>query len=181
MRIVLFAPLLLVVSSAVAEEVIVRDLRTAKDEGGTCFLVFCARESPNVSGKPGHAYVVWGEESERAQMSIASSFGFYSRDGKLRLGDVPSELKDEAKASAASKSSLLTHRLIVKVDRETFQSTQKLISEWKTNDYNLLERNCVHFTHAVAKAAGLNPPEPPKIPRPSAYFKALFEAEKRMK
>lgn len=119
------------------------------------FVVFCTRRSGDISSKPGHAYVVWGKEDAGAQMSVAQAFGFYpdSPSGSMVLGmNVPGQLKDEAFNSSPT---LLTGRLIVRVDKVAFDRSRSEQDKWKTGDYNLYQRNCISFASAVAEDIGL--------------------------
>jgi hypothetical protein len=161
-----------------AEEIRQVDLRNATDAKGKYFLVFCSRESPDIT-IPGHAFVVWAEENEEKMMSIASAYGFYPADGnKPRFGDVPASIKNEATVDASTKSDLLTHRLIVQVNKDKYDAALAVMEDWKDKKYNLLAQNCVDFTHAVAVAAGVKAPRPEKVAIPSRYFKAMFDDQR---
>jgi hypothetical protein len=60
--------------------VVERDARRDKSASGH-YLVFCARESPNV-GLPGHAFVVWGKDNEEKQLCSVEAYGFYPKQAR---------------------------------------------------------------------------------------------------
>jgi len=68
---------------------------------------------------------------------------------------------------------LLTARLIVQTNKGPFFSSQHLIDEWRTSDYNLYKKNCIHFVRSVALSLGLFPPPVPTLQLPSSYMKDL--------
>lgn len=162
-----------------AETVRTVDSRYQADSGpDKYFIVLCARKSENPASKPGHAFVVWGREDAAAGMSSQVSFGFYPKDGNTAdavLGEnVPGELKAEAVSSGAP--SLLTARVILRVDKATFDATLKEIDKWKTVDYNLYALNCISFAQAVASEMGLVGIPAPVDQLPANYFAALAES-----
>jgi hypothetical protein len=131
------------------------DARTfAEASGAKYFAVFCARKSPDVT-LPGHAYVVWGKEDPATGMSSQEAFGYYNKVATLDMifgADVPGELRDE---SIKPMPSLVTHRLIVSIDRDAFDEALGERAKWATGDYNLYKRNCISFSAAVARDLGL--------------------------
>ena len=132
------------------------DARTFTDPSGAkYFAVFCARKSPDVT-LPGHAYVVWGKEDPATGMSSQEAFGYYNKVATLEMilgADVPGELRDE---SIKPMPSLVTHRLIVSIDKDVFDESLGEKAKWATGDYNLYKRNCISFSAAVARDIGLS-------------------------
>jgi hypothetical protein len=148
------------------------DARTYEDPSGAkYFAVFCARQSPDVT-LPGHAYVVWGKEDPIAGMSSQEAFGYYNKVATLDMvlgEDVPGELRDE---SIKPMPSLITHRIIVKIDKEAFDESLQEKIKWKTGDYNLYKRNCISFSAAVAHDIGLT-----GVPVEADIFPATYSAD----
>lgn len=154
--------------SAVVDLKIDRSNRTERD-GSQYFVVFCAR----AGSLTGHGFVLWGTHSGTNRMSEQAVFGFYpAADLKPVFGrDVPGEVRDEAlKESGVDPFKTLTHRLIIKVDKEVFLASQKEISKWETRDFNLYRRNCLSFLHAVLEHCieGASPPNSGEFP--SSYL-----------
>lgn len=144
-------------------------------DGSNYYVVFCARRSDNIATKPGHAFVVWGKEDAGAGMSSQLSFGFYPEEGnglKAVFSTVPGKLTDEATKS--TPSSLLTARVIVRVNKQAFDASQIEIEKWKTADYNLYEKNCISFAKAIATDLALQgfPLDPADLP--PDYFERLI-------
>ncbi|CAB1083586.1 hypothetical protein D1AOALGA4SA_11139 [Olavius algarvensis Delta 1 endosymbiont] len=149
------------------------DLRTMSEEN-TYYVVFAARDSEGSSRKPGHAFVTWGVEDSATSMSSQVAFGLYPDpdDGLSYLfSSVTGELRNEAEDFNPSS---LTARLIAKVNSGPFENSKEQIDRWKTEDYNLYTKNCIHFCHAVAKSIALFPPDVDLFQLPETYLKELI-------
>ncbi len=157
-----------------AEQIKELDARVSADGASSHFVVFAARKTPGVG--VGHAFVVWGKEDQAQAMSSQKAFGFYpSALGQALLGlDVPGDVINEA--TKPPYGALLTARLIVRVGKAEFDSSQREIATWDTSDYNLYGRNCVSFAHAVAKDIGLLGMPDPSATLPVDYFESLLPA-----
>ena len=154
------------------------DARISTDaDSNNYYIAFCSRDSSNPSNKPGHAFVLWGIEDSGSAMSSEKAFGFYpDENDELKAVfnyDVPGELKDGAINS--SPSSLLTARLIVQVNKSPFFNSQSKIDEWRTSDYNLYSKNCIHFVRSVAVSLGLFPPPIGTFQVPTLYLNELIK------
>jgi hypothetical protein len=163
-----------------AETVKTIDARTMTDaDGSTYWVVFCARKSDNIASKPGHAFVVWGVEDASAARSRQEAFGFYPDshdDSNPLFGSMSGEICDEAsKAPGLARESLWTARLIVQVNKPVYNDSIRVIEQWRTSDYSLYKRNCIHFAHDVAVSMGLLPPEVGFLENPTAYMLDLIE------
>ena len=161
-----------------SEEVLIKiDARNSSDaDGNNYFIVFCSRKSENLLTKPGHAFVIWGIEDNQTQMSTQTSFGFYpdeDNEFKALFSTVPGRLVDEAKKQTPSR--LFTARMIVQVNRESFFSSQSAIDDWKTSNYDLYSKNCMHFVREIALNLGLFPPTVTSFELPSEYLQKLIE------
>lgn len=154
-----------------AETVISLDARVTDDSAlGAFYIVLAARKSdgPGV----GHAFVVWGVEDAKAQMSSTKAYGFYPDGaGKAVFGaDVPGFIVNEA--TKGPTHALLTSRVIVRVNKSEYEASQQLIVTWATQDYNLYNKNCVFFTKAVAEQVGLLGLPDPTAQLPVDYYAA---------
>jgi hypothetical protein len=171
LHLVCLAAVLALVQAASAVQTKTVDKRTKTDaDGNKYFLVFVAR-----SGGVGHAYSVWGVEDSRRRQSVASGFGFYpnSTFSAVFFGFVPGSLRNEA---LNPKSNLITHRLIVLVNKQEYLDSQKAQKTWATSDYNKFEQNCIDFTRDVAKRINLKVPAKARGDLPSEYLVKLFKA-----
>ena len=152
------------------------DSRFKADPGDSnYYVVLCARRSDNAATKPGHAFVVWGKEDAELGMSSQRSFGFYPEEGsgfKAVFSTVPGNLINEA--TRFSPSALLTARIILRVDKQTFEASQIEIERWQTSDYNLYKRNCISFAKAVASQLALQGFPSDQAELPSDYFEQLI-------
>jgi hypothetical protein len=108
----------------------------------------------------------------------SQGFGFYPEVEKVivRLFTGNGAVRDESTKSASIKPWLLTHRLIVQVDREQFEEGLNVKDSWLGSgiDYHLLNRNCTHFGHAVMTAIQLGAPKPQFGERPATYLDRLM-------
>ena len=150
------------------------DLRN-QDVADDFYVILCARKSP--SSGTGHAFIVWAQRDEGSSRSMA--YGFYPGMERvlIRLWMGKGRMVDEHTKQASTNPDLLTHRLIVRVDRETFLKSVAVKEEWERSGYgfNLISRNCLHFSREVGVSLGLNPP-PPKIgERASGYLGRVIQ------
>lgn len=147
------------------------DKRTQTDSDGVKYLVvFCARGG----SATGHSFVTWAqEEPHRRQSIIVGSHGFYPANGNGAFGSVPGTIRNE---SLNPNSSLITDRLIVRVNRAVFLRSQSAILRWKTSDYNLYSRNCINFVMDVATECGLSVPSKGGSLFPSSYIQKLIQS-----
>jgi hypothetical protein len=150
------------------------DLRTMSGTN-TYYIVFAARGSSGSSGKPGHAFVVWGTEDSGNSISVQKAWGLYPDASMVKaiFGTVPGNLANEAFVEG-STSTNFTARLIVKVNSTIFKESQEVINDWKTSDYNLYAKNCIHFCRNVAVRIALFPPDVGLFELPEEYLKELI-------
>ncbi len=165
------------ISAADADVVSRIDLRRAAPEPIDYFVVICARESEPWG--TGHTFVVWLQQDNRNGKVSSQGFGFYPEVEKVvvRLFTGDGAVRDESTKSASVKPWLLTHRLIVQVDRDKFEAGIAKKNEWAGSgiDYHLLNRNCTHFAHEIMKAIELGAPEPEYGERPATYVARLMK------
>ena len=141
-----------------AETVARVDRRSGLPESSDYYVVICARESEPWG--TGHTFVVWVQQDKQTGEIHSQGFGFYPEVEKVivRLFTGDGAVRDESTKSASVKPWLLTHRLIVHVDRREFEAG----------------RNCTHFGHDVARAIGLDAPDPEFGERPALYVGRLM-------
>lgn len=142
------------------------------------YVVLCARKSEPWG--TGHAFVVWAKQTPDGRVFDASAQGFYpdERPALVRFFGIRGEIVDESTNDSSVKSSLLTHRLVCQVDRPTFLQSQSAATKWNDEEpnYRLFARNCKHFTYEIARAIGLDAPEPRVAERPPTYISRLIDA-----
>ena len=138
------------------------------------YLVFMA-DGGSITG---HAYVTWGQENPEKQMSEQYCYGMYAKGNDVKeivFGRVGGELRDADCWSIKNTS----HRLIVKVDRETFKATMEVYQRWVSLEksgqlkYELRYQDCITFLIEVAKKAGLIVPNR-KFSFPQDYVQKLI-------
>ena len=159
-----------------AETVARVDRRSGLPESSDYYVVICARESEPWG--TGHTFVVWVQQDKQTGEIHSQGFGFYPEVEKVivRLFTGDGAVRDESTKSASVKPWLLTHRLIVHVDRREFEAGLSVKQHWIGSrvEYHLLNRNCTHFGHDVARAIGLNAPDPEFGERPALYVGRLM-------
>lgn len=152
------------------------DLRREGPQPIDYYVVICARESEPWG--TGHTFVVWVQQDQRTDEVHSQGFGFYPAVEKVvvRLFTGDGAVRDESTKSASIKPWLLTHRLIVQVDRDAFEAGLNVKERWVGSgiDYHLLKRNCTHFAHDVMQAIQLGSPKPELGERPSFYVGRLM-------
>jgi|CXWL01.1.fsa_nt_gi hypothetical protein len=152
------------------------DIRRERPEPIDYFVVICARESEPWG--TGHTFVVWVQQDRRTGEVFSQGFGFYPEVEKVvvRLFTGDGAVRDESTKSASIKPWLLTHRLIVQVDRAAFEAGLKAKDQWVGSgiDYHLLNRNCTHFAYDIMQTIQLGAPHPELGERPSAYVGRLM-------
>lgn len=152
------------------------DLRRRGTEPVEYYVVICARESERLGA--GHTFVVWVQKDPRTGDIQSQAFGFYPEAeriaGRLFVGD--GAIRDESTRSASVKPWLLTHRLIVQVNRDAFEAGLNVKERWVESGtgFQLLRRNCTHFAHDVMTAIQLSAPKPALGERPSMYVGRLM-------
>lgn len=152
------------------------DLRTGIPEPVDYYVVICARESEPWG--TGHTFVVWIQQDKETGAVHSQGFGFYPEVEKVivRLFTGDGAVRDESTKSASVKPWLLTHRLIVQVDRRDFEAALAGKERWVGSgvDYHLLNRNCTHFAYDVMNAIKLGAPPPTLGERPAVYLGRLM-------
>jgi hypothetical protein len=164
-------------SSASAEAIKRADLCGDAGAGDAYYVVICARKSAEWWG-PGHAFVVWIRHDANEENVQANAFGFYPKAEQFGLAKLigAGTVIDESTKEASIKPSLLTHRYVVRVDRDTFLASQQAKDKWADSKFKILRHNCAHFVQDVATRIGLDPPSPGLGESPPAYLARLIAA-----
>jgi len=140
------------------------DRRNASEKN-SYFVVFCSRgRSPT-----GHAFVTQGIDDSSAQQCKANAFGFYPLNGKGVLGPVPGRIAEEALSTPT------TDRLIVRVNKAQYDNVAKIRKRWETQQYRVIERDCVAFISEVAKDLGLKLPDRDAALLPQEFVRKMLE------
>ncbi len=154
------------------------DLRpVAEADSVERFVVLCARKSEPWG--TGHSFVVWVTHDLRTNETRSQGFGFYPGANRVlvKLAGGKGRVLDESNIDASIKAGLLTHRLILQVNRAQFESAWSAKQDWERAEhhYHLVGRNCTHFSHRIGTSLGLDAPQPTAGERPPLYFERLMQ------
>ncbi len=170
--------LLMTAVPAPAEVIESVDLSGSGDDDHRYYVVLCARRSEPWGA--GHAFVVWAKHTGDGEVLDASGLGFYpnTKPRVVRFFGSRGEVVDESTNDASVKPTLLTHRLVCQVDRQTFIRSRSAVTEWNdaSPDYHLFACNCKHFAYEIARSIGLEAPKPRIAERPPVYINRLIDA-----
>ncbi len=149
------------------------DNRTYSDSSGSRYYVAIVARG----GSPtGHAFVVWGKEDARRRISIQQAWGFYPKSGSGFFGSVPGVMRNEA---FNPRSTLITDRVIIEVNRETFEQTLSIVDKWRTTDYRLFSRNCISFIREVAQGTNTLIPAWNRLDFPATHVQKIIARNRR--
>ena len=168
------------------------DLSTRSDPSGIYNVAFCARPSPDTTGKPGHAFVSYshqGLDGDRDFLAIghtvAAGTGAISATWSYFGDQVSGRLKEEV------YTSIKQNCLDVQVNQEDFARARALANSPLTalglsdpegsvlQAYKLGADDCMTFLIDVAntlKSAGLKVPSRGSRELPEAYVARLVSA-----
>jgi hypothetical protein len=145
--------------------------KTNMSEANNYYLIFISRGESMV----GHAFVAWGKEDWAQQQSVIQAFGFYPKDGKGVLSYVPGKIVDDLVSGSLHQATKL---ISVKVNSDVFNSAKQKISQWETQDYNVMKKNCIDFVIDVATSAGVKVPSRGSLELPEDYLERLIDANR---
>ncbi len=174
---ILLVLLVLLGASKLQAEVVKRvDLRRDTQAPGEYYVVICSRKS--WPWGTGHSFVVWAEQTEAGLQTLGSGFYPGKDNVVLWLLSGLGRLSDEAERPASTEPALLTHRLIVRLDKQAYERSLAAREKWLAaqHEYNIFTCNCTHFSFQVAQAIGLQPPEPRTCERPPFYIERMMNA-----
>lgn len=151
------------------------DHRRYTDRSGARYFVVLAARGGSATG---HAFVVWGKQDPRQQLSSQAAFGFYPAQSNRFgvFGAVPGAIRNEA---LKPTSSLITDRVIIEVNRDWYEASQTEMAKWATSDYRLFSRNCISFVRAVAQRTNTKLPAWSKTDFPSSHIKKIIVKNRR--
>ena len=162
--------------AARAEVVSRADLTTSTGGDADHFLVFCARNSEPWG--TGHAFVVWIKQDRRTGAVDSAAYGYYPGMEKviLRLFTGAGIVVNETTKPVSIDPALLTHRFVVRVDREVYLKSMAQVEQWRDTspNYNLLRRNCTHFAYDIGRSIGLDAPKPEVGEGPNSYLERVI-------
>jgi hypothetical protein len=146
------------------------------DEGPRHWIVFMARPADPGTLSPGHAFVQFGREDEKAQMTRFEAWGFYPEGGsKGSFGQVPGNIVDDVKSGSLAARTVLVSVEVTDVD---YDAAKFALERWQKEApaYHLFTaQNCIDFAHAIAKELGLATPNRSKLQFPVEYVEQLGE------
>ncbi len=154
-----------------AAESKVIDLRKSKQEKACC-ISFCASLADNLSGFPGHAYLIFSR-SEKLSTSKEYSLGFmprYYRD------QIPSLFKsvDGAVFENISGNKRNLDELKVLLSESDFDKAVITAKNWNASRFKTGSKDCVAFVNYMAESLRLKTINPAFV-YPQDYLRRLKE------
>ena len=126
-----------------------------RDDLGGFYVIFSSR--PLTPGSPGHAWVSFAmSDHDVPKLCVARTFGNFPKKGEKAwtFGKVPGRVLEGWTANLDCGKE--AHRLIVRIDSETYVQARRVLEQWSTRKkYELLKLDCTNFAKQVAKAIGL--------------------------
>jgi len=103
--------------------------------------------------KYGHAFIVWQQENDNNEMSVADAIGFYPSDEDANTVDLIFGTNGSLESDAAATSDL---KLTVLLNSDQFRAALDRKSAWQANGrYAAFWSNCVTHVASIAVAIGL--------------------------
>jgi hypothetical protein len=127
----------------------------------------------------GHAFITWRSEDSSQQKIEQFTYGFFPKKGMGLFGSVEGQMVEGYTKN--SNRERFVRRFIIEVDSAQFSESLNVVEYWKTQNYNLLNNNCVDFMNQVAQKLGLTGVSTKVciFPlKPSRYIKRLKKANK---
>jgi PPPDE putative peptidase domain len=101
----------------------------------------------------GHAFITWRSEDSSLQKVEQFTYGFFPKKGMGLFKSVEGHMMEGYTKN--SNRERFVRRFIIEVDSTQFVESLKEVENWKTQSYNLLNKNCVHFMNDVSLKLGL--------------------------
>jgi len=107
------------------------------------------------SSRVGHAFILWEEEDNQAQMSISKGLGFYPATGNSAyevLFGGPGVIRSDV-------DRVPERRLTVLVNTPVWNAALARRNQWhQSGTYQITAQNCVSHVHDIAAVLGLETP-----------------------
>lgn len=143
------------------------------------YVIFCAALANNPHGFPGHAYVVWAADQDD-DLLCGDSMGFAPHSTEVILPSLYKPVAGILDGKAAQDNCRNLDKLIVAVDRPTFERSRKLCNNWNQAHFQTGVRDCCTFTTLIAKEIGLKTPDKSYI-FPQDYIRQLKVLNRQLK
>ena len=127
----------------------------------------------------GHAFITWRSEDSSQQKIEQFTYGFFPKKGMGLFKSVEGQLIEGYTKN--SNKERFVRRFIIEVDSLQFTESLKEVENWKSQSYNLFNKNCVDFMNDVALKLGLTGVSTKAciFPlKPSRYIKRLKKKNK---
>jgi hypothetical protein len=127
----------------------------------------------------GHAFITWRSEDSSQQKIEQFTYGFFPKKGMGLFGSVEGNMVEGYTKN--SNRERFVRRFIIEVDSAQFVESLREAESWKSEYYNLFNKNCVHFMNEVALKLGLTGVSTKAciFPlKPSRYIKRLKKKNK---
>jgi hypothetical protein len=127
----------------------------------------------------GHAFITWRSEDSSQQKIEQFTYGFFPKKGMGLFGSVEGNMVEGYTKN--SNRERFVRRFIIEVDSMQFVESLREVENWKSESYNLFNKNCVHFMNEVALKLGLTGVSTKAciFPlKPSRYIKRLKKKNK---
>jgi hypothetical protein len=127
----------------------------------------------------GHAFITWRSEDSLQQKIEQFTYGFFPKKGMGLFRSVEGQMVEGYTKN--SNKERFVRRFIIEVDSAQFSESLNVVEKWKTQNYNLLNNNCVDFLNEVALQLGLTGVSTKAwiFPlKPSRYIKRLKKKNK---
>ena len=129
------------------------------------YVTFYAYAAELIEGlTPGHVIIAFGKEDDFQMISISEgAWGFYPiMNNKIKKKLLLSEEKTGVVNSddkTLLRNNIIEARFSKQVSAQEYNSAYSLITKWNLNrNYHILNSNCVHFAHEIAKLVNLKVP-----------------------
>jgi hypothetical protein len=122
----------------------------------------------------GHAFITWRSEDSTLQKEEQFTYGFFPKKGGGIFKNTEGAVVEGYVKN--SNRERLVRRFIIEVDSALYFKTLESATAWKTQYYNLFNKNCVDFMNDLALKLNLKTPPTKKciFPRkPQKYIKLL--------
>jgi hypothetical protein len=127
----------------------------------------------------GHAFITWRSEDSLQQKIEQFTYGFFPKKGMGLFGSVEGQMVEGYTKN--SNKERFVRRFIIEVDSAQFNESLRAVEKWKTQNYNLMNNNCVDFMNDIALKLGLTGVSTKAciFPlKPSRYIKRLKKKNK---
>jgi hypothetical protein len=127
----------------------------------------------------GHAFITWRSEDSSQQKIEQFTYGFFPKKGMGLFKSTEGQLVEGYTKN--SNKERFVRRFIIEVDSAQFVESLREMEKWKSETYNLFNKNCVNFMNDIALQLGLTGVSTKSCifpMKPSRYIKKLRKKNK---